>query len=146
MQESGLQCSSDLVVTVPVIPRRIGLVLGHNTLYVFVYILCVFACLCMSVSVCEYVTTYTCVSVSPLFSSLPLSSANLKQRLNSESGNSKVSSSTKSPRATEGATATNPTVTAVGQPCSQKLIKPSKAGDQTGCIVYSVSHTPITDI
>ena len=91
-------------------------------------------------------TAYTCLSVSPYFSSLPLSSLNLKHRLNSESGNSKVSSSPKSPRVTEGATATNPTVTAVGQPCSQKWIKPSKGGDQTGCIVYSVSHAPITDI
>ena len=103
-------------------------------------------CVCMNVCVCEYVTAYTCLSVSPFFSSLPLSSVNLKHRLNSESGNSKVSSSFKSPRATEGATATNPTVTAVGQHCSQKLIKPSKAGDQTGCIVYSVSHAPITDL
>ena len=30
VQESGLQCSSDLVVTVPVIPRRAGLVLGSD--------------------------------------------------------------------------------------------------------------------
>ena len=30
VQESGLQCSSDLVLTVPVIPRRAGLVLGSD--------------------------------------------------------------------------------------------------------------------
>ena len=30
VQESGLACSSDLVVTVPVIPRLIGLVVGSD--------------------------------------------------------------------------------------------------------------------
>ena len=30
VQESGLQCSSDLVLTVPVIPRATGLVLGSD--------------------------------------------------------------------------------------------------------------------
>ena len=52
VQESGLQCSSDLVLTVPVIPRRTGLVLGHNTLYVIVYVLCVLICSCACVYTC----------------------------------------------------------------------------------------------
>ena len=52
VQESGLQCSSDLVLTVPVIPRRAGLVLGHNTLYVIVYVLCVLICSCACVYTC----------------------------------------------------------------------------------------------
>ena len=51
VQESGLQCSSDLVVTVPIIPRRAGLVLGH-TLYVYVYVLCVLLCSCACVYAC----------------------------------------------------------------------------------------------
>ena len=52
VKESGLQCSSDLVLTVPVIPRRTGLVLGHNTLYVIVYVLCVLICSCACVYTC----------------------------------------------------------------------------------------------
>ena len=52
VQESGLHCSSDLVLTVPVIPRRTGLVLGQDTLYVFVYVLCVLLCSCACVYEC----------------------------------------------------------------------------------------------
>ena len=45
VQESGLQCSSDLVLTVPVIPRRTGLVLGSDW---YVYTMCeVHACICV---------------------------------------------------------------------------------------------------
>ena len=62
-----------------------------------------------------------------------------KHRPTSESGNSKVSHSPK--RVTEVATTTNPTLTAVRQPSPQKWTKPLKAGDQTGCIVYSVSDS-----
>ena len=53
VQESRLQCSSDLVVTVPVIPRRTGLVLGQNTLYVIVYVLCVL--------ICSWACVYMCI-------------------------------------------------------------------------------------
>ena len=49
VQESGLQCSSDLVLTVPVIPRRTGLVLGSDW---YVYTMCeVHVVICMHLHV-----------------------------------------------------------------------------------------------
>ena len=86
VQESGLPHSSDIVVTVPVVPRRIGLVLGSDW-----YIACVCVCACMRTCVCVCVHVYILVfmytticdhvSVSPsclLPSSGPLSQHELE--------------------------------------------------------------------
>ena len=54
VQESGLPHSSDIVVTVPVVPRRIGLVLGSD---LYVYMKCV--CVCMRTCTC--VCACTCI-------------------------------------------------------------------------------------
>ena len=78
---------------------------------------------------------------TPILPSISVHRAKFSHRPTSDNGKSKLPSSTKPPRATEGASSTHLAVTTVGKPSSQKGSKALKEDYVTGRILYSVRHS-----